>query len=87
MAQDIDYFRGRLRINRHRLDDELEVQADHMDRIGREVALATRAEAEARKAFERAEAVIIREAMQDDAKLSHAKASSDAKLHRDLEKP
>ena len=87
MTQGIDYFRGRLRVNRHRLDDELELQADHMDRIGREVAQATRAEADARRSFERAEATIIREAMQDDGKLSHAKASSDAKLHRDWEKP
>lgn len=87
MTQGIDYFRGRLRINRQRLDDELELQADHMDRIGREVAQATRADAEAKRAFERAEAGIIRDAMQDDAKLSHAKASTEARLHRDYEKP
>ena len=83
MNYDLDYFRGRLRIDRHRLDDELELQADHMDRIGSRVAQATRAEAFARRSFEREEASLIKDMCAADHKMPMARASVEVKLKRE----
>lgn len=81
---DLDYFRARLRVNKHRLDDELEQHADHLEKIGRYVASAARDEARLKRDLEKAEASRIRDLMLEDPKLSHAKASGDAKDKREV---
>lgn len=81
---DLDYFRARLRINKHALDDELEQHADNLEKIGRYVASAARDEARLKRDLEKAEASRIRDLMSEDPKLSHAKASGDAKDKREV---
>lgn len=82
-ATDLDYFRSRLRIDRHRLDEELEIHADHSDRIAQGVKKATQAEAQARREFERKEAELMRDMITDDPKMSQARATAEVKLRRD----
>lgn len=81
---DITYFRSRLRVNKNALDDELEVHADHLEKIGRFVASAARQEAKLKRALEQEEANEVRDLMSSDPKLSHAKASGDVKGKRSV---
>lgn len=53
---DLQQIRGLLRIVKHRLDDELEIQAELQDRIGQEVASLNAVAAAAKTALEAAEA-------------------------------
>ena len=81
---DLDYFRARLRINKHALDDELEQHADTLEKIGRYVASAAREEARLKRDLEKVEAGRIRDLMSVDPKLSHSKASGDVKDKREV---
>lgn len=65
---DADEFRQRLRIDKGSLDDELEVQAQVLDRIGREVARLERAEAEAKDTLAATEARLAAEYKDDEQK-------------------
>ena len=55
----LQQYRNAVRINKHRLDDELEIQAQFLEDIGRWVALLDAKAAEAKEELERAEARIF----------------------------
>ena len=86
MDYDLAYFRGRLKIDRSRLDDELEIHADHSDRIGRMVAKMTRAEAFAKRDLERTEAEEISRIIAGQVKTNATAAASEARLTRSYQK-
>lgn len=75
--------RQMLRINRHRLDEELEVNSDIQERIGREVARRNSLMLEAKRALEDTEARVIADLKEADAKMSNPIAEKEAKRHRD----
>lgn len=75
--------RNMLRINRHRLDDELEIQADVLDRIGREVALHNSRMLEAKKELAVTEARVIERLKEDDPKMSNPLAEKAAARDRE----
>jgi len=67
---DIHYFRDRLRINKHDLDGELEVHADHLERIGRQVAAAARNRAKVKQNLEAVESRISSRILRDEPRLA-----------------
>lgn len=79
---DIAYFRSRIRINKHALDEELEIHADHMERIGRQSAAAARKEAKAKQARDEIEASAVKDLLDDNEKMALNKATSQAKASR-----
>lgn len=83
MTYDIGYYRDRLRLNKHALDDALEEQADLMDRIGREVTRAARAEAEAEDALKREEGRLALALKRDGDKMTVPEVAAAVRTHRD----
>jgi len=80
---DLQTFRGMLRINKHRLDDELEVQAEVMGRISDQIAHLAAKAAEALDAVKVAEARIYRQLKDDDEKLTDKAADSAVRRHQE----
>lgn len=80
----IDQARNMLRINRHRLDDELEINAQTGEEIGRETAKRNSRQLEAKKTLDQTEARVVAELREDDAKLGVAAAEKEARRHRDV---
>lgn len=80
---DLQTFRGLLRINKHRLDDELEVQAEVMGRISDKIASLAAKAAETSDALKTAEARIYRQLKDDDDKLTDKAADSAVRRHQD----
>lgn len=66
----IEQYRSMLRVNKHRMDDELEVQAEVMDRINQSLASAELEASEAKDELARLEARLAAEFKEDDTKLS-----------------
>ena len=67
---DIAYFRSRIKVSQHTLAEDLEIHADHMEKIGRKSAAAARAEAKAKQEAEaraKAEEAARRKAFEDRA--------------------
>lgn len=66
----IDTYRKMLRINKHRLDDELEIQAEMMMQIGDALETATSRMMEAKDELARIEGRVGESLKEDDPKLS-----------------
>lgn len=80
---DIAYYRSLLRVDRNRLDDQLEQNAQSAEEIGREVARRTRNVADLKRELEVTEANIIARLKEADSKLSNPIAEKEARGHRD----
>lgn len=76
-------IRKMLKINRHRLDEELEVNSDIQERIGREVARRNSLMLEAKRMLTETEARVIADLKEADPKLSNPIAEKEAQRHRD----
>lgn len=82
----LDNYRNLLRIDKHRLDDELEIQAEMQERISSEVArLNTRAQ-EAKDELARTEARLLEDAKDRDPKLTVSQLEASVKRHPDRTK-
>lgn len=80
---DLDSFRRLLRINKNRLDDELELQADVMDRLSERIAKLI-AEADGlENELKLTEARLFRQFKDDDEKLTDKAAESAVKRHQE----
>lgn len=80
---DIQAARNMLRINRHRLDDELEINAQIMEMIGREVAKHNSRMLEMKKGVDSTEARVMADLKDADPKMSNPVAEKEAKRNKD----
>jgi hypothetical protein len=80
-VSDIETYRRLLRPNKHRLDDELEIQAEVMDRISDSIANVARLAAEAADNLKLVEARLFRELKDADEKLTDKAADSAVRRH------
>jgi len=69
-SQTIEKYRGMLVVNKHRLDDELEIQADIQERISAEVATLNSRMLECKDDLAKIEARLSEEFRDSDAKLT-----------------
>lgn len=83
MHDDLNTYRRLLRVNKHRLDDELEVQAEVMDRISDRIAKLTAVVSEAENHLKVTEARLFREFKDTDDKATDKAAESAVKRHRE----
>lgn len=80
---DLDTFRRLLRVNKNRLDDELELQADVMDRLSERIAkLVVRSE-EAENDLKLTEARLFRDLKDGDEKMTDKAAESAVRRHQE----
>lgn len=84
LSDDINTYRKMLFVQRHRLDDELEVQAELMERISAATVVRNSRSIEAKENLSQVEARLLEDARDDDPKLTAAAA--DAKIRRDPER-
>lgn len=77
----IDYYRDKLKVNKHALDDLLEDHADLLDQIGQRLAMANTAMLEAKDKLARVEARVSQRLRDDHEKLTVAQVNE--KLVRD----
>lgn len=75
----LDNYRAMLRINRHRLDDELECHAQISEEIGREVARKNSYMLEKKKSLDTTLARLISKLKATDEKMSNPVAENEAK--------
>lgn len=80
----IDYYRGRLRVSKHHLDDELEDHSELLDQIGQEVSRANTDALAAKDKLAKVEARVADQVRRDFEKL--AAAMVEAKVRRDPER-
>lgn len=80
---ELSEVRNMLRINRHRLDDELEVHAEVLDRVGQEVVRRNSRMIELKKKLEEVEARVTSDLKDADPKLTNPMAEREAKRNRD----
>ena len=83
MAFTIEVFRNMLRVNKHRLDDELEIQGETQERISSHLARLNSRQLELKKALDSTEAVVISRLKDNDPKLSNPIAEKEARRDRD----
>jgi hypothetical protein len=76
-------LRNMLRINRHRLDDELEIQAEILEKIGRSVVTLNSRQIELKRLLDVAEAKIIARIKENDPKTTNPMAEKEAKDDRE----
>lgn len=81
---DLQTYRKMLYVHRHRLDDELEIQADIMERISAQTVIQNSRALEAKDQLSRIEARLVEDAKDDDPKLSNPMA--EARVRRDPER-
>ena len=81
MIDDYDKYAAKLRVNKHRLDDELEEQPDIMGRISNKVAALSYAVNQSKDDLARTEARLGEHYRETDAKITVA--GVDAKVRRD----
>lgn len=81
---ELETFRRLLRVNKHRLDDELETQAEVMDRISDQISALAARSSEADNDLKLTEARLFRGFKNDDEKLTDKAAESAVK--RDSER-
>jgi len=84
VASDIRSYRNMLRVNKHRLDDELEVQSQVMDDISSRLTILNSRTLEANDALKLVEARLFRELKDDSEKLTDKAA--DALVKQDPER-
>ena len=82
---ELSEIRNMLKINRHRLDDELEVHSEIMDRIGQRVVKLNGRQIELKRQMEITEAKVISRLKDDDPKMTNPIAEKEAKGSRDYE--
>jgi len=82
---DIAYFRSRIKVSQHTLAEDLEIHADHMEKIGRKSAAAARAEAKAKQARDETEARLIKDLLEDNERMALNKAQATAKASREYQ--
>lgn len=81
---DLQQYRNMLRINRHRLDDELEIQAEVMDRISQEVNKLNSKMLEAKERLAREEARVMEEVAENaSTKMTVAQLEAAVRRHPD----
>ena len=80
---DLQTFRALLRVNKHRLDEELEIQAEVMDRISDRMAQISARAAEAEQELKAAEARIYRQIKDGDEKMTEKAADNAVRRHQD----
>lgn len=80
---DLDTYRRLLRVNKHRLDDELELQAEVMGQISDEIATQGARLSEAENELKITEARLFREFKDQDEKLTDKAADSAVKRNRE----
>ena len=78
----IEQYRGMLTVNKHRLDDELEIQADIMGRISDQVVIANSRAIEAKDQLAAVEARLQIELKESDPKITVAMMEAESKTHR-----
>ncbi len=81
MAFTIEVFRNMLRINKHRLDDELEIQAETQERISSHLAQLNSRQLELKKTLDQEAARIVAE-LKEASKISDTAADKEAKRDR-----
>jgi hypothetical protein len=77
----IEQFRAMLRVNKHRLDDELEIQGELMDRISTQVVIFNSKMIEAKAELARAEGLLGEEIREAEPKITVGALES--KVQRD----
>lgn len=80
---DLDTYRRMLRVNKHRLDEELETQAEIMDRISDRISALSARASEAENDLKLTEARLFRDFKSDDEKLTDKAADSAVKRHQE----
>ena len=83
MAFTIEVFRNMLRVNKHRLDDELEIQGETQERISSHLARLNSRQLELKKSLDSVEASVIARLKEGDSKLSNPIAEKEARRDRD----
>ncbi len=83
MADDLETFRRLLRINKHRLDDELEVQADVMDRISTKIASLDMAHDSSKAQLDATEARLFKDYKEVGEKITDKSALAEVIRDRD----
>jgi hypothetical protein len=68
--EDLQSFRNMLRINKHRLDDELEIQAEILDRIAQNVVRLDARQAELKEELAKVEGRLTLECKEDNPKMT-----------------
>lgn len=79
----IQQYRNMVRINRHRLDDELEINAQMMEEIGQQAAAADRRAIALKLAYEQVAARLVRNIKANDPKVTAVLLESEITLDRD----
>lgn len=80
---DLQQARNMLRINRHRLDDELEINAQVGEEIGREMAKRNSKQLDLKKSLDMVTAAEVARLKEDDPKLSNPAAEKEATRSRE----
>jgi len=80
---DIDQYRRMLKTNKHRLDDELEIQAEVMERIASEVTKLNSKMIEAKEQLTQTEAKLFREIKDEDPKCTVDAANAALRTKKD----
>ena len=83
LIEDIKTYRNMLRVNKHRLDDELEIQAECMERISALTAKANSLMLEAKEALAVIEGKLTQELAEDNPKWKVAEVAGAVKRDRD----
>ena len=85
MLDDINTYRRMLRIQKHRLDDELEINAEILDKIGQALARRNSLMLEAKKSLEITEARVLEQVKADDPKMTNPQAEREVKRDREYD--
>jgi len=80
----LDTYRKMLRINRNRLDDELEIQSEMMDRISTRVIAASTRASDAKDSLGRTESRLFDDVKESETRVSNPAA--EARVKRDPER-
>jgi len=80
---ELDTFRAMLRVNKHQLDEELEIQAEVMGRISDRMAAVGARAAEAEQELKVVEARLYRQFKDDDEKMTDKAADSAVRRHQE----
>ena len=85
---DLEFYRSRLRVNKHLLDDELEVQSQYQEEISRELAAANTRMLRAKDLLARTEATVISELKEGKMSDTHAAgmAKKDQRRREDFDR-
>lgn len=83
---DLAHYRGLLHISKHRLDDELEIQADHQERISAQVTRLNTRVLQAKEDLAKVEARLFLDFKDSDEKLTEAQVKAKILRHGERER-